>query len=290
VTPRYVSSADGTRIACYESGDPQGPVLVAIHGYPDNHTVWDGVAAELGDRFRVVTYDVRGAGESDQPAARSSYRIERLSEAFAAVIDEVSPDAPVHLLGHDWGSIQAWGPVTDPRFAGRIASYTSISGPCLDYVGIWMRDRSHPLASLRQLLGSWYIAMFQIPRLPERLVRLSLVDRGLAKQEGGDRISRGVADKVNGIQLYRANMPQRLARPRPRPTQIPVQVLAPTFDDFVSVPLATQTPVPYVENLTVQEIAGGHWVVVQSAARVAAYVAAFAEEHSPQAAGRRARS
>ncbi len=58
----------------HESGNPEGPVLVALHGFPDNHPVWDGVAAELGDEFRFVTYDVRGAGESDKPTATSAYR------------------------------------------------------------------------------------------------------------------------------------------------------------------------------------------------------------------------
>lgn len=279
-----VTSADGTRIAVFESGNPGGPVLVAVHGYPDNHTVWDGVAAELGGDFRVIRYDVRGAGASDKPSGRAPYRIERLTEDFRAVIDAVSPEAPVHLLAHDWGSIQSWGPVTDPAFADRIASYTSISGPCLDYVGVWMRDRKHPGASLKQALKSWYIAAFQLPALPERIVRLDSVDKGIARTELKGRpegsltntVTRSEADKVNGINLYRANMGPRLFRPRPVPTAIPVQVLAPTSDDFASVRLVTEAPLPFVSNLTVKKIAGSHWVVTESPARIAAYVSEFA--------------
>lgn len=287
VKPSSVVSADGTRIAVFESGNPDGPVLVAVHGYPDNHTVWDGIALELGAKYRVITYDVRGAGASDKPTAKASYRIERLVEDFAAVIDEVSPTAPVHLLAHDWGSIQSWGPVTDPRFADRIASYTSISGPHLDYVGIWMRDRSHPGASLRQALSSWYIAMFQIPWLPERVVRLGAVDSGIARTELKGRpggalhhpVVRSDADKVNGIKLYRANMPQRLSRPRPVRTSVPVQVLAPRTDAFVSVRLATEVPVPYVDDLTTIEVDGSHWVVSEQPALIADLVDTFAARH-----------
>ncbi|RNL63321.1 alpha/beta fold hydrolase [Nocardioides marmoriginsengisoli] len=286
-----VQSADGTRLAVFESGNPEGPVLVAVHGYPDNHTVWDGIAAELGDRYRVIAYDVRGAGDSDKPAARSSYKIARLVEDFTAVIDAVSPDTPVHLLAHDWGSIQSWGPVTDPALAPRIASYTSISGPCLDYVGVWMRDRKHPGASLRQALKSWYIAAFQIPALPERIVSLGVVDRGIARTELkghpagalANPVQRSEADKVNGIKLYRANMPSTLARPRPVRTSVPVQVLAPVDDAFVSVRLATETPAPFVDDLTISEIAGSHWVVSESPERVAAYVDAFAVKNAPAA-------
>src|SRR3954447_14444543 len=119
MSPRFATSADGVRIAVHESGRPDGPVLVAVHGYPDNHHVWDGVATELADDVRFVAYDVRGAGDSDKPSGRAAYRMERLRDDLAAVLDLVSPDAPVHLLGHDWGSIQLWDPVSEPRFAGR---------------------------------------------------------------------------------------------------------------------------------------------------------------------------
>jgi len=298
-----VTSADGTRLPVFESGNPEGPVVVAVHGYPDNHTVWDGIAAELGERFRVLTYDVRGAGDSDKPTGRAAYRMERLTEDFRAVIDDVSPDAPVHLLAHDWGSIQSWAAVTDPSFADRIASYTSISGPCLHYVGAWMRDRSHPGGSLRQAVKSWYIAVFQIPRLPERVVRLDAVDRGLARTElkGSpvgvlrNPVQRSEADKVNGINLYRANMVQILFRPRPVRTAVPVQVIAPVEDAFVSVRLATETPAPYVDALTVREVAGNHWVVSERPDVIAAHVEQFAVQHGAGApaptkgAGKRAR-
>lgn len=284
-----VRSADGTEIAVYESGNPDGPVLVAVHGYPDNHTVWDPIAAEIGDRYRVITYDVRGAGQSGKPVAKAAYTMDRLVEDFAAVIAAVSPDAPVHLLAHDWGSIQSWGVVTDPRFASRVASYTSISGPHLDYVGVWMRDRSHPGASLRQLASSWYIAAFQLPWLPERIVRMPAVDKGIARTELKGRpegaltnpVTRSDADKVNGIKLYRANMPRRLSRPRPVPTSVPVQVIAPRTDAFVSTRLATEVPVAFVENLTVVEVDGSHWVVSEKPSMIADLVDSFASKQLP---------
>lgn len=284
-----VRSADGTSIAVFESGTPTGPVLLAVHGYPDNHTVWDGIADELGDRYRVITYDVRGAGASGKPVGKTAYKLDRLVEDFAAVIDAVSPDAPVHLLAHDWGSIQAWGPVTDPRFTDRIASYTSISGPCLDYIGVWMRDRSHPGASLRQALSSWYIGVFQIPWLPERVVRLDAVDKGIARAELKNSpgtslahpVRRSEADKVNGINLYRANMPSRLARPKAVPTEVPVQVIAPRSDAYVSTRLATEVPVPFVKNLTVLEIDGSHWVVSEKPGMIGDLVDSFVGKHLP---------
>src|SRR5512139_2845653 len=147
---------DGVDLAVFERGDPDRPTVVLIHGYPDTHAVWDRVAAQLAARFRVVTYDIRGAGESSRPAGRRAYRFEHLMNDLRAVLDDVcgpglepqpqpGPER-VHLVGHDWGSIQGWeAAATMPE---RFASFTSISGPCLDHAGHWNRRR---LTRLRPL-------------------------------------------------------------------------------------------------------------------------------------------
>src|SRR5579875_1691549 len=125
---RHVTSTDGTRIAVFDSGAPapDSAVLVAVHGYPDNHTVWDGFVAEAAGRHRVVRYDVRGTGESDKPTTRAAYRVEHLVEDLRAVIAAVSPGAPVHVVAHDWGSVQCWPALSDRTLAGHIAGFTSI--------------------------------------------------------------------------------------------------------------------------------------------------------------------
>src|SRR3954454_1912207 len=237
MTRQLVTSSDGVRIAVHESGNPDGPVLVAVHGFPDNHHVWDGLAAELADDFRVVAYDVRGAGESDKPTGRAASRMSRLVDDLAAVLDAVSPDAPVHLIGHDWGSIQLWEPVSQPRFADRVASFTSLSGPSLDHVAAWLRRGHHGTASLRQLLASTYIAAFQLPLLPEVVLRHAPVER-----VAGGAFARSAADKTNGINLYRANVVPRLLRPQPQRVAVPVLVLAAAEDPYVGLATATQAP------------------------------------------------
>src|SRR5262245_38702826 len=156
-----ITSTDGVRLAVHESGDRSAPTVLCVHGYPDSSAVWDGVAAELAGRYHVVRYDVRGAGASDRPWARSAYRIDQL------VADPVSPHAPVHLLGHDWGSVQCWSAVSDERLAERIASFTSVSGPDLDQAAAWMRSALRPGDAklrhvVRQLLESNYILLFNL--------------------------------------------------------------------------------------------------------------------------------
>jgi NAD(P)-dependent dehydrogenase (short-subunit alcohol dehydrogenase family)/pimeloyl-ACP methyl ester carboxylesterase len=266
----HVLSTDGVALAVYEHGDPERPTVVAVHGYPDDHRVWDGVVAILAQRYRVITYDVRGTGESDKPAGRSDYRMTQLVADLGAVLDAVSPDRPVHLLAHDWGAIHCWAAVCDPRFAERVASFTSISGPSLDHAGAWLRRAgNHPGAAARQLLGSSYIALFQVPGLAEAVLRRDGKDRlsaaigriGRSARASGDVPQRTDANKINGLKLYRANMLRHVGRPRPGRTDIPVQVLAPARDPFATPALQTQAPRPYATNLRTRTIAGGHWVV-----------------------------
>lgn len=287
MTSRFVASTDGTKIAVHESGNTDGPTIVAVHGFPDSHHVWDGVAAELGDRFRVVSYDVRGAGDSGKPRGRRSYRQELLTADLMAVLDAVSPDEPVHLLGHDWGSMQSWDAVSDEALASRFASFTSISGPSLPYASRWLRGRGHRGASARQILTSVYMLVFQVPALPELAARAGVIQRG-AERVGGYDPHRGLAETSNGVNLYRANVFTLLFRTEPRRTRVPTLVLVPRGDRFSSPPVASGAPVPFVDDLTVREIDGEHWVVLREPATVAAEVAAFVEAHAP-ARGKRAR-
>ncbi len=56
---QFVDSADGTRIATYEDGNPDGPVVVLVHGWPDSHDMWDATVPHLADTYRVIRYDNR---------------------------------------------------------------------------------------------------------------------------------------------------------------------------------------------------------------------------------------
>ncbi|GAA3554806.1 SDR family oxidoreductase [Amycolatopsis ultiminotia] len=294
---KQVTASDGVRLSVRVGGAPDGPTVVLVHGYPDNSSLWDGVAADLGRHHRVVTYDVRGAGESGKPRPRSAYRLDQLADDLAAVVDEVQPDGRVHLLAHDWGSIQAWHAVTGDRLRGRIASYTSISGPSLDHAGAWFRAQlARPTPkrlanALRQLLHSYYIVAFQLPVLPELMWRTGAM-RALIRRLEPDENAPSAVDGVHGLELYRANMGPRMARPQPRPAEIPVQVLAPTGDAYVTDPLQTEVQ-RWVPDLWVRRIVGSHWVArgkPEVVATAAAELIAYAETGAESRALKRSRA
>src|ERR1700731_2122891 len=181
-TTSSITASDGVTLAVhrYTEIDAARPTVLAIHGWPDNHRLWGGVAREFDERspgrYNVVAYDVRGAGESSRPAKRSGYAFPQLVSDIGAVIDSLGVGR-VHLLAHDWGSIQAWAAVTDETVMSKVASFTSISGPHLNYAGKFLRSPRTPRALfdvIRQFLASGYIWFFLTPGLPELMIRSGL--------------------------------------------------------------------------------------------------------------------
>ena len=291
-------SRDGVELSVTTWGDPGAPVVVLVHGFPDTHAVWIPVAELLeAHGFRVVAPDVRGAGESDAPEDVAAYRFEELVADLGAVIATVSPAEPVHLVGHDWGSIQSWEALADPAFAARIASYTSISGPPLDHASRWVRTalrRARFLTLARQAGRSSYVSVFHLPglaALTRRGHRVVHRSRGrwaatLQRLDGARTDAEWPApsfgrDVGQGMALYRANFRDRLRRRRPvRPTTVPVQLVLPLRDRFVPAWLFEGIE-EVAPNLQRVELDARHWVVRSHPAEVARLIADHARAHAP---------
>lgn len=275
---------DGVRLAVYEEGPADAPPIILVHGYPDEHSVWDGVAAALRDRFRVIRYDVRGAGASSVPDGLAAYALEELAADVDAVIAATAGGRRVHLVGHDWGAIQSWEAVSDAAIATRIASFTAISGPCLDHVRAWVRaNRKTPSRLLPQAVKSWYIQMFQWPGVAE-WIWMTLGPRLWPLYM--DRIEHApfaegapptlITDAIHGLALYRANMKRRARRRRtPRTVDVPTQIVVPDRDPFVARAMFDGVEA-WVPRLTRTDVHGSHWIVRQRPDEIAALVARHA--------------
>ncbi|MEO6879736.1 MAG: alpha/beta fold hydrolase [Mycobacteriaceae bacterium] len=260
---RTVTASDGVGLAVTEHGPTRAPTVVLIHGYPDSSAVWDDVVALLSSELHVVTYDVRGAGRSERPVARDGYRIEQLARDLHAVLDAVAPTGTVHLAAHDWGSVPTWTSVRAPGAAERIASFTSISGPGLDELARWTRARVKDRAwsqLLVQALRSWYVGVFQVPVVADQLMRWMGHSPARQTRFFGGMSDTRVRDAVAGLGLYRANAHGVVARPAltPTPTVVPVQLVIPTGDPFLSERVYDDLH-ETVDTLFVRRIASGHW-------------------------------
>ncbi|MFD8613210.1 SDR family oxidoreductase [Streptomyces sp. NPDC059631] len=290
-----------------ELGDPGRPTVVLVHGYPDSKEVWSEVAGRLRDRFHVVLYDVRGHGRSTAPRPlRGGFTLDKLTDDFLAVADAVSPDEPVHLVGHDWGSVQSWEFVTVARTEGRIASFTSMSGPSLDHFGHWINSRLTRPTPRRvgQLLGqgakSWYVGVLHAPALPELAWRGPLGKRWpkllqrLEQVPAGDYPTASLPqDAAHGAWLYRDNVRTRLRRPRPDArAHAPVQLIVPAGDVFLSERLYDDLE-QWVPHLVRRTLPARHWVPRTRPDRLADWITEFVDtvedgRPAPAATGRHA--
>jgi pimeloyl-ACP methyl ester carboxylesterase len=153
--------ANGLRFHVASCGEGERLALF-LHGFPECWYSWRyqlPLLARLG--YRAWAPDLRGYGESDRPPRMQDYAIERLMDDVAGLID-ASGCKSVMLLAHDWGGVIGW------YFALRKLRP-------LDR--LVMMNLPHPavmegaLRTWKQIKKSWYVLLFQLPRLPEALFR-----------------------------------------------------------------------------------------------------------------------
>lgn len=95
----FVETQDGVRLFYNDWG--HGPVVILIHGWPLNNDMWEYQARVLADRgFRVIAYDRRGFGKSDQPW--SGYDYDTFADDLHTLITTLELHS-VSLIGFSMG-------------------------------------------------------------------------------------------------------------------------------------------------------------------------------------------
>ncbi|WP_145013989.1 SDR family oxidoreductase [Mycobacterium marseillense] len=288
----FVDSADGARIAVYEEGNPDGPTVVLVHGFPDSHVLWDGVVPLLAERFRILRYDNRGVGLSSVPKPVSAYSMDRFADDFAAVTAELSPGKPVHVLAHDWGSVGLWHYLKRPGAGDRVATFTSVSGPSqdqlVDYIFTGLRAPWRPRTFARaisQALRFTYMLLFSIPVLAPLFLRLTLsvpalrrnaVDNIPVEQiHHSDKLAR---DAAQSVKTYPANYFRSFTGRKEGVAviDVPVQLIVNTEDKYVRPYGYDHTP-RFVPRLWRRDIRAGHFSPMSHPQVMAAAVHDFAD-------------
>jgi pimeloyl-ACP methyl ester carboxylesterase len=151
--------ANGLRFAYLGAGD--GPLVVLLHGFPDNAYTWEHqlpVLVRAG--YRVVAPWLRGYPPTEVPAGGYFDR-GTLVRDVKCLVDALADGQPCRLVGHDWGAAIAYGALgAHPELFTR-AVILAIPHP------VQIRRMLGPKQAVRAF--HWFL--FQLPVLPEVLVR-----------------------------------------------------------------------------------------------------------------------
>ena len=256
----------GVRLHYVEAGE--GPLVVLLHGFPEFWFSWRfQIPALAAAGFRVVAPDMRGYNLSDKPKGVESYALERLARDVERLIGTLGEERAV-VVGHDWGGIVAWAvAMLHPE---RVERLVILNVPHPEHF-------SSGLRTPRQLLKSSYAFFFQIPWLPEKVLRAGdfAIVRSVFRNDpmrpgtfGGDDIDRYVealsrpGALTAAINYYRAlaRRAPALARTLRRRIEAPVMVIWGQRDLFLVPELAKPDPV-WVPNVRLERLPdASHWV------------------------------
>jgi epoxide hydrolase 4 len=156
----------GITLRVVEAGPREGPLVILLHGFPEFWYGWrKQIPALARAGYRVWVPDQRGCGASDKPRGVAAYRVERLALDVVELIRAAGVERAAAVVGHDWGAAVAWW--VGIAHPGRLERLVVLNVPHPSREVMQAAFRKRP----RQLLMSWYILAFQLPALPEWLLR-----------------------------------------------------------------------------------------------------------------------
>jgi pimeloyl-ACP methyl ester carboxylesterase len=271
--------ANGFSFAVDEAGEGDRLAL-CLHGFPESRFSWrHQIPALVAMGYRVWAPDLRGYGETEpKPQDVASYNIERLMDDVAALID-ASGAREVTLLAHDWGAIVAWSFVTARRPLKRLV-IMNVPHPAVFAQVI--------RTSAAQRRRSWYVGFFQIPWLPEAMLKARgarairnafstmAIDKSRFPAEVLDRYARDAlrpGAMTAMINWYRAAVRYRLQE-RPWPViQTPTLIVWGEEDSALGLETLDGTEA-YVRDLTIKRLPNvSHWVQQEAPEAVNAILA-----------------
>ncbi len=157
-------AANGIELHIAEAGPAEGPLVFLLHGFPEFWYGWRNQIPALAENgFRVIAPDQRGYNLSDKPDGVPSYHLDRLAADIVGLADHFKRDS-FSVVGHDWGAAVGWW--LAGKYAPRVQRLAVLNAP---HPAVWVDAmRNNPV----QKRKSSYVRFFQLPLLPELLLRL----------------------------------------------------------------------------------------------------------------------
>src|SRR5258705_4972566 len=281
------ASVNGIRLHYAEAGSGD-KLVILLHGFPEFWYSWRKQLHALSGSFHLVAPDLRGFNLSDKPSRVDDYKIDKIVPDVIGLIDHFGAKLAA-IVGHDWGEGVAWAvAMNHPE---RVSRLVILQVPI---AAAWRANMS-----LRQLLRSWYMFFFQIPRLPEWLIsrqdykaiEQTFTEKVIRKNsftrddiERYKEAARQPGALTGAVNYYRANVLDRLLpeKPENKPNPNQGRVRVPTLfifaeRDFAIIPATVRGLDKYIDAYyrEVRIPDSGHWVQNEAPAEVNAALLEF---------------
>lgn len=287
-------TANGVRLRYRAMG--AGPLVLLLHGFPDfSHTWREQLPALAAAGYRAVAPDLRGYARSDKPRGIGAYDLDVLADDVAALVAAFGEPRAAAIVGHDWGGLIAWRVAA--RHPAVVERLVVLNAP---RPGAWARA----LRSPGQLLRSAYALFFQLPLLPELLLRaggyalpLRMLRHGVHRAgaltaDDLARHRRALAQPralTSALAYYRAAARRVLHRPPATPVvEAPLLVLWGERDPALASWLADEQLAHARRARLIRHPLAGHWVHLDDPAAVSDAIVRWLRE-PPAGAARRDR-
>jgi pimeloyl-ACP methyl ester carboxylesterase len=281
------ANVNGIRLHYAEAGSGLDLVIL-LHGFPEFWYSWRHQLEALSQDHHVIAPDMRGYNLSDKPARIEDYRIDVLVEDVIALIKHFGASRAA-IIAHDWGAVVAWAIAQkSPQYVSKLAVMQVPPG------AVWRANMS-----LRQLLRSWYMFLFQLPRVPEwaigrrnfaavdKMFTDSVIRKGAFSHEDIEAYKQALRRPgalTAAVNYYRANVGRlmsrrganKLAGSSSRPISVPTLFIF-GEQDFAILPrtvrgIENHIDAPYQE-LRIAD--SGHWVQNEAVEEVNAALIEF---------------
>jgi pimeloyl-ACP methyl ester carboxylesterase len=153
VATHEIRGGGGLRLHAREWGEPDGPALLLIHGLSQCDLCWTKqVTSDLANRFRIVTFDLRGHGLSERPAGPEDYADGQLwADDLAAVIEQTDLEQPV-LVAWSYGGyivadfVRSYG---DAAIGGinLVGAAVILKPPAFDHLGPGLLENAQDMCA-----------------------------------------------------------------------------------------------------------------------------------------------
>jgi len=280
---QYIET-NGIRLHVLQDGLQEGPLVILLHGFPEFSYGWKQQIPYLATAgYRVWTPDQRGYNLSDKPDGVAFYSLDELAADVVGLINAAG-QKQAFLVGHDWGAAVAWWVAT--KYPERLSKMVVINVPH------WAVMQKHLRSNFNQLLKSWYIFFFQIPRIPEILAQQSnwtILTKLLRNSSRRNTFTNSDLDKYRGawsqpkafrsmINWYRSFVQKPPSLPSNPRITVPTLLIWGTKDKFLGQEMA-QPSIDLCDNGSLVLIEKAtHWVQHEEADRVNELIKSFFSE------------